>query len=481
MAQNTSLCTLPPEIRISIAGHLDAKSLLALSLTCTPFRRLIQLTSDQRLQTLLQLELLDRYGGKVRVYGNRPENGGERFATAQQIADWGRFRWACSGCLRVLPHLEFDNRLIFGSAYKKPVHTRPSDHVWSWGSRPDEVDMRLLGSGEKRHLRQCNECLFQRGSSPLRYVDEFCLGSKGTTPPALSRRVPVANSRRIRCASAFNRFFPGFLDFLSRSLDESKEVPSKRTLQYLGYHSRLYPVRSSKCYLLRCPSCERWKELRTFPVPCNVSCWSADTESAKERMFVSPDRVLQFDEHHPINFGCMTCLVAKGNDRDSIAAVVLALFKSEMDLAIRAEEQRLEVGWRVMTQFIKSDWPESVRQELEIVKGVLDENMQGITNLDLQELGNSRRKLRDFMDGVSRDPSFRRDCCSQSCPRSTVAAFVRHYDAMVAEINWLHEARAAVEAMPELLINWALNPQNMDKPPWDQPDLPVRNFSTDEN
>lgn len=474
MAQSTSLRTLPPEIRISIAGHLDAKSLLALSLTCILFRHQIQFTSDQRLQILLQLELLDRYGGKIRVYGRRPENGGERFATAQQIADWGRFRWACSGCLRLLPHLEFDNRFVFGRSYQKPVHTRPNDHVWSWDSRLDEVDRRLLGSGEKRHLRQCNECLSRGSSSSLRYVDEFCLGSAVTAPPDLSRRIPVANSRRIRCASATNRFFPGFLDFLSRSLDESKEVPSKRALQYLGYHSRLYSVRSFKCYLLRCPSCERWKELRSFPVPCNVSCWSVDTESAKERLFVSSDRVLQFDEHHPINLGCMACLVAQGNGYDSIAEVVLSLFQSEMDSAIRAEEQRLEVGWYVMTEFIKSEWPESVRQELEIVKGVLDESRQGGTNLDLRQLGNSRRKLRDFMDEVSRDPSFRRDCCSQSCPRSTVAAFVRYYDAMEEEMNWLHEAKAAIEAMPELLTNWLLDPQNMDKPPWDQPDLPVR-------
>lgn len=214
--------------------------------------------------------------------------------------------------------------------------------------------------------------------------------------------------------------------------------------------------------------------MRSFPVPCNVSCWSVDTESAKERLFVSSDRVLQFDEHHPINLGCIACLVAQGNGYDSIAEVVLSLFQSEMDSAIRAEEQRLEVGWYVMTEFIKSEWPESVRQELEIVKGVLDESRQGGTNLDLRQLGNSRRKLRDFMDEVSRDPSFRRDCCSQSCPRSTVAAFVRYYDAMEEEMNWLHEAKAAIEAMPELLTNWLLDPQNMDKPPWDQPDLPVR-------
>jgi hypothetical protein len=204
-------------------------------------------------------------------------------------------------------------------------------------------------------------------------------------------------------------------------------------------------------------------------------------ETTKERLFVSYHRVLQFDEHHPIHSGCMACLVAKGTDRDSIADVVLTLFQSEMDLAIRAEERCLEVGWHAMTEFIKSEWPESVRQELEIVKGVLDQNRQGVTNLDLRQLGNSRRKLRDFMDEVSRDASFRRDCCSQSCPRSTVAAFVRYYDAMVDEINWLHEAKAAVEAMPELLINWALDPQNIDKPPWDQPDLPVRKFSADEN
>ncbi|CAH0044719.1 unnamed protein product [Clonostachys solani] len=490
MAQDNSLCTLPPEMRISIADHLDAKSLLALSLTCTLFRRLIELTSDQRLQILLQLELLDRYGGEMRIYGQRPEQGGERFATAQQIADWGRFRWACSGCVRLLPHLEFDNRSIFGRPYQKPVHARPSGHIWSWDSRPDEdgadagknvVGRQLLGSGEKRHLRQCNECLSQRSSSSLRYVDEFYFTSPEFEPPFLSPRIPVAKSRRIRCASAINRFFPGFLDFLSCSLDESKEVPSKRAMRYLGYHSRLSTVPSFKCYILRCPSCERWKELRSFPVPCSVSFWSLDMESVREWLFVSSDRLLQFDEHHPINFGCMACLAAKENGHDSMAEVVLTLFKGEIDIAIRAEEQRLQVGWRAMTEFIKSEWPESVRQELEMVRENLNEIWHDEANVDMQQLGNSRGKLRDFMDEVSRDASFRRDCCSQICPRSTVAAFVKYYDAMDEEMNWLHEAKAAVEAMPELLLNWALDPQNMDKPPWDQPDLPVRNFSSDEN
>ncbi|VUC31054.1 unnamed protein product [Clonostachys rosea] len=489
MAQNTSLFSLPAEIRLAIAGHLDAKSLLALSFTCSLFHRLIQFTSEQRLQILLRIELLDRYGGKMGIYGHRPEMGGERFATGQQIADWGRFRWACSGCLRLLPHLEFDNRFIFGKSYQKPVPTRPCDRVWSWDSRPDEdgadaeknVGRRLPGSGGQRHLRQCNECLYQRNSSALRYVDEFCLRSTVITSPALSRRIPVVNSRRIRCASAVNRFFPGFLDFLSQSLDASKDVPSTRAVKYLGYHSTLYNVPSFKCYMLRCPGCERWKELRSFPLPCNVSYWGFDAESTKERLFVSSYRLLQFDEHHPITFGCIACLNTKENEHRAISEVALTLFRSEIDNAIKAEELRLQIGWQVMTEFIKSEWPESVRQELETVEGILYNSRQEGTGLDMQQLGKSRGKLRDFMNEVSRDASFQRNCCSQTCPRSKVAAFVKYYDVLEEEVRWLHEAKAAVEAMPELFINWALDPQNMDRPPWDQPDLPVRKYSSSES
>ncbi|KAI3571664.1 hypothetical protein IWW34DRAFT_767766 [Fusarium oxysporum f. sp. albedinis] len=100
--------------------------------------------------------------------------------------------------------------------------------------------------GKKRWLRKCNECRFQQDEI-WQLFDE----TGGT------RRLPIVPSRQVVFGSRVDRYFPGVSEYLNH----------KRPLfnAPLGlFHRKGAREQHWSMWMVRCPGCARWQELREF-------------------------------------------------------------------------------------------------------------------------------------------------------------------------------------------------------------------------
>ena len=129
MAPATSLCTLPPEIQCAIFRLLDPVGLISASQTCLRFRKLISPSRAHFVERLLVLECQEKDGGPTPVF--TAHNG--YLDPDWNSAEWNAMRWACSGCLRLLPHTSFDNHSLLRLRYRKPIPGSPAADLYtSW-------------------------------------------------------------------------------------------------------------------------------------------------------------------------------------------------------------------------------------------------------------------------------------------------------------------------------------------------------------
>lgn len=125
-----SLSLLPTEVQCSIIRHLDPISLISMSQTSTYLRHLISPKKRHFTERLLQLELLPQHGGACPSFRARDNH----ISPGPLDPEWEDIRWACTSCLRLLPHLHFDNHSILRLRYRKPspLIFSPSQAVTSW-------------------------------------------------------------------------------------------------------------------------------------------------------------------------------------------------------------------------------------------------------------------------------------------------------------------------------------------------------------
>ncbi|CAM1503094.1 Fc.00g078700.m01.CDS01 [Cosmosporella sp. VM-42] len=131
---------LPTEIQCSIYRLLDPISLISASQTCSRLRHIIKPTRTHLIERLLALECLPDVGGPSYVLHRegRPEPDWDN-------PGWTSMRFACSGCLRLLPHTSFNAQHILRLGYRKPMPQstaaiakpswEPSLHGKHWGKR----------------------------------------------------------------------------------------------------------------------------------------------------------------------------------------------------------------------------------------------------------------------------------------------------------------------------------------------------------
>ncbi|KAK8029340.1 hypothetical protein PG991_006396 [Apiospora marii] len=124
-----SLDALPVEILCCILRRLDPITLIAFSQTSSHYRKIISPSKVQYAERLLALELLEEHGGVTTIF--RPKHN-------VISPDWRdpaceSMRWACTSCLRLLPHTAFGNHFILGLGYRKPEPGSPAaEPVSSW-------------------------------------------------------------------------------------------------------------------------------------------------------------------------------------------------------------------------------------------------------------------------------------------------------------------------------------------------------------
>ncbi|KAJ5595507.1 uncharacterized protein N7459_001715 [Penicillium hispanicum] len=124
-----TLDTLPSEIQCAIFRLLDPPGLISTSQTCSRFRKIISPSRLHFLERLLVLECQEKEGGVTPIFSARTS----RFDPDWSSAEWEAMRWACTGCLRLLPHTAFDNHSLLRLRYRKPIPGSPAaDLHTSW-------------------------------------------------------------------------------------------------------------------------------------------------------------------------------------------------------------------------------------------------------------------------------------------------------------------------------------------------------------
>ncbi|SPN99247.1 related to putative protein [Cephalotrichum gorgonifer] len=135
-----SLSLLPMELQFSIIRHLDPIGLISLSQTSSHFRLVVSPKKKDFAERLLQLELLPEQGGPTPTFRSRDNY----ISPGPLDPEWNDILWACTSCLRLLPHLYFDNNSILRLGYRKPspLIFDPRHAVTTWEPAGHRVSRR---------------------------------------------------------------------------------------------------------------------------------------------------------------------------------------------------------------------------------------------------------------------------------------------------------------------------------------------------
>ncbi|KAJ5787812.1 hypothetical protein N7457_002802 [Penicillium paradoxum] len=221
--------------------------------------------------------------------------------------------------------------------------------------------------GFKRHLRKCNECYFQSGSISCvaNRVGESIY--RGTT------KVPIVVSRHVPFATAFDRSFPGISAIMS-SVRPTTNAPVQR----------IHRENASDClwtmYMVRCPRCSHWQELRAFRVGPTFPHWAPHISAAdRYRNWDGTEITGSFID----GLSCNHCF-AKDCGREKLRKILLDWLDSSLT------GHRLELGYLLI-----GGWGRLLRQ-------IKHDKKLG-ANIGIAKVVSS---IRDFVERVEKDRLF---------------------------------------------------------------------------
>ncbi|KAJ4283878.1 hypothetical protein NW764_001435 [Fusarium oxysporum] len=129
-ASGPSLGNLPTELKERIARLVDPIGLISLRQTNNHFRSIIkepQLTDRHYIERLLALECVPEYGGPPLLFTNWHDK--PLWNDCNLLAT----RWACAGCLRLLPYYHFQYKFLAEVIWRKPMLGTPATKtITSW-------------------------------------------------------------------------------------------------------------------------------------------------------------------------------------------------------------------------------------------------------------------------------------------------------------------------------------------------------------
>lgn len=296
------LKALPLEIVQKIIPFLDPIALISLSQTGKYFRCMISPGRAEFVDRLLALECLDEYGGSASIIhaGVCPR--------PASSAEWETIRWACTSCMRLLPHTYFENHAILRFGYRKPIPGTPAAETankWRISLRgkirggkaikhvpPLELNQRRRGQRKKddwihpanvsRYLDRLQEVgihvetiagedspTLKAKQAAMEQVLETlqlhrwgfkrhlrkcnaCRYRAGHLYQHPTRPVSVPylqRSRQVLYAGMLERYFPQYWTVLNH---QRPQLPQNRTME-------VWPT-----YMGRCRTCRSWHEMRSF-------------------------------------------------------------------------------------------------------------------------------------------------------------------------------------------------------------------------
>ncbi|TVY15804.1 hypothetical protein LARI1_G006330 [Lachnellula arida] len=340
--ESTTLLSLPVDLQILIIPYLDFTSLISLAQTNHFFRDLINPQRQHFVGRLLEIECL-------------PNNGGE--VTLDLLKDFPTtVRYACTRCLKILPHTKFDNHALLRLRFRKPPpESRAGKQLCSWTSGDAkaqglkrQADLKnntfenwmsrehpLIFSptpelresykiGTCRHRRTCNECKFQTGFWARNININLGWGHRNDNQDVGTASMPIIKSRQVYTYhDPSQRFFPGLFPYTG-------EFPA-RLRSYRVHHID----REAWClYSTRCPGCERWQEFAAFRQP----------RMPKSRPQDAPRWNISWNSNIEA-WRCNSCVAAAYGEQE-LGKQLVAFWKTLAEAQVRLLDYRLENGWR---------------------------------------------------------------------------------------------------------------------------------------
>ncbi|KAK8064999.1 hypothetical protein PG997_011746 [Apiospora hydei] len=505
--------SLPVELWCSIFRLLDPVGLIAASQACPEFRRIIKPGRVHCVERLLALECQAEHGGPVPIF--RPRD--YELEPAWEDAAWTRMRWACAGCMRLLPDAAFDNHSLLRLGYRKPAPGTPGSravtswdpsanglphrqwrgenrdktrarekqvrkqygiaHTWNWGIPKDSQDplQRLMSfqdaglaefrhcgleyfqcmdieeerdmfdraataieaerMGHRRHLRRCNECRWRRGEMKVHRLPTGDVGWRHSGPNVGTADVPIVRSRQVLLPSALDRWFPGW---------SSVFLNGPWTL-----------------YMVRCPDCARWQELRAFRCGDVFHKWQPT--ATREAAFENWDGERITDKYID-GLTCNACFRAKHGD-ERLARELGRWWGVLADSELRSLEFDMSYGWRLLmkraeTWLLDDEGEGEGGDEPKIPMNQLTGNVEfeQLTDAERTALRQRQRRLAEY--AASAPPSGTPSSYLRTLTtghRDQVGTrwmeyWTSEYGAMDDWWSWLRRCKEAFEAEPKLLL-----------------------------
>lgn len=477
-----SLLELPLEIVQHVVRHLDPVSLIALSQTSRQLRALIRPIRHDFVRRLLALELRPEHGGIVPLFDGRTN----RLTPPCDSDEWKRNRYACCGCMKLLPHMMFDNHAILRLPWRKPppgsveaaradvTDWEPLEPKVRWAriqARADreraeqrrrrrvvtyeyeQLDLQPVHPfgrrdrsranaaeqeaehyicGTSRHRRRCLECKYQRGH-----------WSRRGAPEGGRTEVPLVPSRMLRFAEQWDRYFPGLVEPLPPG-----ECPRRFMVYSDNAFDNTYSLR-----VARCPSCSTWQEEGAFR------------------------RWKPFDLRGPPSWPagsvlCNDCHLATHRDPASLARELSDLALRMLRIGRDSTASQLVFGWRIARRDFFDDRSFGLAR-LSEYRSVGHEIMSGIKwskrrediiefrDEYLPDLRRRAHRLRDFLLNEA-DEEARAEVM-----QAWFRIWVEDYDLIEAKYFYLKQQIARLEADPDLVLKHVLShdPYRVQAPP----------------
>lgn len=342
------MISLPIDIQVIILPLLTSTSLISLSQTNQHFRRLIAPQKSQFVNRLLELECLPENGGEITINEH-----------AKIIVPERTVSYACTNCLKIVPHTRFDNHALLRLRFRKPPpESRAGQRLCGWTSGdakaqglqrqtdlrndtlknwiwqhsfselPESRLIELYKIGTTRDRRICNECKFVTGfwSRNAGVGSQRWRGRKRNSNIG-TVTVPVVKGRQRRCHDSTERYFWGLFPVA----DDAK------------YPWRFKFYREENCdwwtlWSIRCPGCAIWQERAAFRKGggYGVKATPADSDGWREPGWTGP----HFDE-----WRCNRCF-EKSAGKEELAKELLTFWKRLVEYELEQWYYLLAAGWR---------------------------------------------------------------------------------------------------------------------------------------
>ncbi|CAH0004328.1 unnamed protein product [Clonostachys byssicola] len=488
----------PGEIHNHIAGLLGPVDLISLSQANRYFRQLINPGQKEFAERLFVIECDEKHGGGTSLYQKTPFIQIHRHETLEPFE---ANRWACPGCLQLLPHYRFDNRSIYWLATRKPMPGTPAadvasswvptqhredsaeedkrirKEIWTYytKSQPiaDSEDDRFRADercGYARHKRRCIECQYQLG-----IIGGSARGQLSTIPRSLEEgaagKIKVTctlTSRGVMLPSGFVRFWP--------KLDEMIQNKAP-TITPLG--PRSIPWRREgklwDMYMIRCTGCEEWKELRAFRIEGSRLGWTPPCVTMGIPQWlprgVATDDVPKLENRSLEELRCNHCF-AREHGAMKLGEILAIRFDMNIKPHLSELEYRLHSHYKAVKYLAaegaaaerhrpKKEDPSGDFDELVRLVRQAEENNKELSNrlwkLNQADVDRLRTEAKEFKDIWLRMRASQPRLASKLGRDRAFVSWVNDFDNSEIEWKWLKECQVKIMENPDLLLQYALN------------------------